>query len=640
MTIVGRSFVPLLMAVMVAGSSAGLALAGEAKAATSGVAVESPGQGELKGFVATPQTEAGGNRAFLLAPNSSWFLSTSPGASGARLIDINSGITLRFLTSPGLRIAALSISPDSKTVFARDDDGHVVAWNAATGRPAASELQPDLHEIARLSLSYESNDPENRAPPELLSRYHLQSHFPELKQSNEIMLNPTQEYAIVGYVGDADWKTFQVWDLKKERTAVFFRLANDACGGAPSAFDYDGKHLVFGNSGGGCDPNHIDFTVFEISYSRPDTEPRTAKATQSLGIKCSFPPDSGEVASQDFAISPSGNLMMRGGGMPGSPEWAAWDLRNGKQFASIRPDGYGIVSDDDSTIVVLHDLQPDDPSPSQLMTVRRRGKKATFEIPRSMQAQNWRPVILSPNGQWIASMVGGKVAVWSSDDGKILKEYDVGDRGRITDILRLSNTGDPLLINEDEGTAFVKGTWQPVRSVENGLIVPLTPYFHAECGVIFCDRVVADLGVVERKSLQGPLHADVRQNLSADGRFMIVRLDYTASGASRGTNITDIVDGHVVMHLDEFPIQFLSDGAHIIARDADFGSFVKYEIATGKRVWTAIPNWRRNGFHMILPDGHVRYTPPRADDLRLVRGFDIRPFDAAAAKQFVAPSDR
>jgi WD40 repeat protein len=637
MTIVARTATILATALVVfACGRADPTLAGETKAVAGGAAVEGPGRGDLKGFVATPQT-AGGNKAFLIAPNGSWFLATSPRASGARLIDISNGLTLRFLTSPGLHIAALSISPDSKTVSARDYDGRNVAWDAATGEPAPSIPTADFRDITKLWFSYEGNDVERRAPAELLTRYRLQVHFPQLKRFDGITLNPTKEYAIVGHVGDADWKSFEIWDLKNEKPAVFFRLASDTCGFDPSAFDYDGKNLVFGNSGGESEPNHLDFAIFGIAHFGPENEPKTAKATQILGDKCSVPPASDGGFEQDFSISPGGELMLRGGGMPGSPEWAAWDLRNGRKVASIHPDGYGIVSDDDRTIVVLHDLSREGASSRQSMTVKRGGKQKTFEIPRSMQSENWRPVILSLNAQWIASKVGGTVAVWSSDSGKILREYHVGD-GKISHIVRLSDTGDPLLINDDEGTVFVKGAWRLARSDKSGLIVPLTPNFHAQCGAIFCDRVIAELGVVERKSLKGPLPGNLRRDLSADGRFMIVRLDTTASGVSGGIDIVDVADGHVVMHVPQDDVRFLSDGSHIVVRDADFGSFVKYEIATGKRLWTTFPNWRQDGFHMILPGGRIRYSPTQHIDFRLVRGFEIKSFDNVAAKQFIAPA--
>jgi hypothetical protein len=43
---------------------------------------------------------------------------------------------------------------------------------------------------------------------------------------------------------------------------------------------------------------------------------------------------------------------------------------------------------------------------------------------------------------------------------------------------------------------------------------------------------------------------------------------------------------------------------------------------------------------MIMADGRVRYSARQHPDFVLVRGFEIRQFDAEAAKQFVAPPDR
>jgi WD40 repeat protein len=635
-----RSTVVLTMAWVLASLCwADPALSQPAGLAASAAAADGPGRGALAGFVVTPQTKAAGNRTLLLAPNGKWFLATSPRAAGARLIDMRTGLTFRFLTRPGLHIAGLSISSDSKTVFAQDYDGKIVAWDAETGQPAATPPQTDLHDITRLSLTYEGNDVGSRATPEQLERYHLLSHFPELKKFDAITINPTQNYAIIGHVGDPGWKAFQIWNLKTEKTEVFFRLDDSLCGGLPFAFDFDGKHLVFGNSGGGCDSNHLDFTTFRIDYFGPDVGPKTAQASQILGYKCSDPP--GMVGfDQQFAISPDARFITRVGVMPGGPEAVAWDLHNGEKTAAIRPDGYQVNSPDSRTSAVLHDLQRDGARSTQRMTVIRDGRQTTFEIPPSMQADHWRPVVLSSNGRWIASQEEGTVAVWSSSDGKALREYQIG-KGRISEILRVSDLGDPLLVNDNDGTALVNGSWRPARSDDNGLIVPLTPNFQAQCGVIFCDRVVAELGVVERKPVDSRARDAARKHLSPDGRFMIANLDYTDRSISRGTDIVDIASGKVVLHIDqEDQPRFASDGRSIVVSDFSFGSFNKYDLATGRRVWTAIPNRNQDGFYMIMADGRVRYSARRYPDFALVREFETRPFDAEAAKQFVVPPDR
>jgi hypothetical protein len=323
--------------------------------------------------------------------------------------------------------------------------------------------------------------------------------------------------------------------------------------------------------------------------------------------------------------------------MPGSDEWAAWDLRNGRKIASIRPDGQGVVSPDGGTFAVLHDLQRDGTRSKQLMTVLHDGRQKTFEIPASMQADNWHPLVLSADGKWIASRIGAVIAVWNSDGGRKAREYRVDNT--VGEILRISDAGDPLLVNDADGTAFVNGKWQPVRSDPHSLIVPLTSNFHAQCGVIFCDRVVAELGVVERKRVDHDAGKPLRKNLSPDGRYVAIQLGYAENGFDKGVDISDVSDRHVVLHIDEDRIQFTPDGRFIVVRDFA-GNFVKYDLAMGKSIWTTIPNWNQDGFHMFLADGRVRYSPGKYRDFRLVRGFEIRPFDAAAAKSFIAPPDR
>jgi WD40 repeat protein len=635
MTLTGRSTVVLTIAWVLTNSPwANPVRAQDPNVAVSSAAVDSPGRGALAGFVATPQVYDSGNRAFLIAPNGLWFLATSPRASEARLIDLGTGTLLRVLSKPGFSITGLAISPDSKTVFAQNDNHQITAWDAATGQLVTAARPSVLRNITQLSLAYHRDNEDAKATSELLSRYHIESHFPDLEKFDAITINPTQEYAIIGYVGDPRWNAFQIWNLKEERTEAYFRLgdiSDKSCGGYhPFAFDYDGKHLVFGNTLGESASNHLDFTVFEITQSGS----KLASADRTLVDHCSFPPGFDFGVDQGFTISPDAHFITKGGGMPGSPEWTAWDLRDGQKIASIHPDGLGIVSQDGSTFAVLHDLQRDGSRSKQMMTVRRGGRQKTFEIPRSMQSDDRRSAVLSSNGRWIASQVGDTVAVWSSRDGKARREYHFG-KDWVSDILRVSDSGDPLLVIDKDGTAFVNGRWRAVRSEPNGLIVPLTPNFRAQCGVMFCDRVIAELGVVERKPIDDRAGQAARSDLSPDGRFMTVSLRDTES-----TDVVDVADGHVVRHIDGEKLKFTPDGRFIVVPDVASGSFVKYELATGNRVWTAIPNWHQDGFYMIQADGRVRYSSTGDADFALVRGFEIHPFDAAAAKQFVAPPDR
>jgi len=608
----------------------------------AGAAADGPGRGDLAGFVATPQTDAGGNGAFLLAPNGAWFLATSPRASTARLIDITSGITLRYLTAPGLDIVALTISHDSTTVFARDYNGQIIAWDAATGQLVKTSPPTDFHDITRLSLRYEDSHEPSRPTPEFLARYHLQSHFPHLEKDESITLNPTQEYAIIGHVGHRRWNAFQIWNLKKEKTELFFRLDEDICGYSPFSFDYDGKHLVFGNTQGESVSNHLDFISFQIENFGAASGP-TAEASRPLAHRCRFPPGFGFGFQPEFNISPNGQLLIKGPGMPGTPEWAAWDLRNGKKVASIHPGGNGTVSTDGSTFVVLHDQEGYDSQPNRL-TVQRYGKRKTFKIPRSLQSAGLL-VHVSSNGRWIALRLGEIIAVWSAKDGKVVKEYRLGGDHPAM-MLQVTDKGYPLLVDDKDGAAFVGGRWRTARTAEHGLIVPLTPNFHAQCGSIFCDRVVADLGVVERQPRNDRARNVARADLSPDGRFMMVRtLD---KGDNVGHDVIDIADGHIVLHLQNLDWnQYLTrsfawNSRFLVVREIGpngNNSFVKYDFATGKRIWTAIPNRVEDGFYTMFPDGRVRYSKAGSLDVVLVRGFEVKHFYGAAAKQFVAPPD-
>jgi hypothetical protein len=634
MMAIGRFSVLPLAALILAGSFwAHPAISEEAKEQAK-AAADGPGRGDLAGFVVTPQTDAGDNRTFLIAPNSAWFLATSPHAPVMRLIDINNGNTLRFLTGPGLHIAALTISADSKTIFARDDDGQIFAWDAASGQSVTTAPPADFHDITRLSFLYEDRDDATRATPELLARYHLPSHFPDLKKNAHVALNPTQEYAIIGMVGDPRWNAFQIWNLKQERTELFFRFDENICGYPPVSFDYDGKHLIIGNSPGETYSNHLDFTVFGIDNSGPAFAPGLTEASRQLE-RCRFPADFDFGINQRFSISPGGQLITKGGGMPGAPEWAAWDLRNGEKVASIHPDGSGIVSADGSTIVVLHNPEKPAFRPNQRMTVQRNGKRETFTLPRNLQSEALSAAV-SSNGRWIALHLTETVAAWSTTDGKVMKQYQTGhDHPAI--LLQISDKGEPLLVDDSQGAVFANGGWRTVRTIEEALIVPLTPNFHAQRGAIFCDRVVAELGVVERQPRDDRAHNIERTDLSPDGRFMSARSGDKAGHAGR--DVIDIMDGHVILHVDGNTIRFASDSRSVVVGpDRIGGDLVKYDLPSGKRAWTAAPNRAEDGFYMIFPNGRVRFSPGSVD-LLLVRRFEVRPFDAAAAKQFVAPPD-
>jgi hypothetical protein len=251
---------------------------------------------------------------------------------------------------------------------------------------------------------------------------------------------------------------------------------------------------------------------------------------------------------------------------------------------------------------------------------------------------------VSPNGRWIALRLGETIAVWSAKDGKVVKEYRLG-RDHPAIMLQVTDKGYPLLADDKNGAAFVRGRWRTVRTAEHGLIVPLTPDFHAQCGAIFCDRVVADLGVVERQPRNDLARNAARVDLSPDGRFMMVR--NADKGEHAGHDVIDIAGGHIALHLkslawNDLTRSFAWNGRMIVVREIGpngNNSFVKYDLATGTHIWTATPNRAEDGFYTMFPDGRVRYSKAGSRDVALVRGFEVRPLYGAAVKQFVSPPD-
>ena len=138
-----------------------------------------------------------------------------------------------------------------------------------------------------------------------------------------------------------------------------------------------------------------------------------------------------------------------------------------------------------------------------------------------------------------------------------MSEYKGKERGIGLDQW-VSDKGDPLLINESDGTVFVNGAWQPVRSDAHELVVPLTPNFRAQCGVIFCDRVVSRLGVVARKRVASRATRVRHQDVSPDGRFAAILMGLDEARLE-GIDIVDVRDGHVVMHIDQYQPRFTPD---------------------------------------------------------------------------------
>ena len=172
-------------------------------------------------------------------------------------------------------------------------------------------------------------------------------------------------------------------------------------------------------------PNHLDFTVFEIAQSGS----KLAKADRKRwSITAAFRPASTSASTRDLRSRRSGHLHHpRAVACRAAPDWTAWDLRDGQKVVSIHPDGCRdyfsrtAVRSPSCTVCTRDDVRSRQP-----MTVSRGGRRKTFEIPRSMQSENWRQVVSSSNGRWIASKVGKRPSPSGPPtDGKTLQEYRI-----------------------------------------------------------------------------------------------------------------------------------------------------------------------------------------------------------------------
>jgi WD40 repeat protein len=118
---------------------------------------------------------------------------------------------------------------------------------------------------------------------------------------------------------------------------------------------------------------------------------------------------------------------------------------------------------------------------------------------------------------------------------------------------------------------------------------------------------------------------------SPDGQLIAVHRESNA--ASWGYDIIDVATGRALLHA-EFFARFTSDSRYVISKTDFFpNSFTLREIATGRKMWS-LQGTPDLGFVMTFSDGRVRVSPGAEKYVKLVRGFEVEPYDEAARGQF------
>jgi hypothetical protein len=123
--------------------------------------------------------------------------------------------------------------------------------------------------------------------------------------------------------------------------------------------------------------------------------------------------------------------------------------------------------------------------------------------------------------------------------------------------------------------------------------------------------------------------ADSREATSPDGKFRIVD----------GRELIDVASGRILV---KAPYLNLSSGSRYVwatAFESNASRITVWDAASGQQLWTATANDGESEDFLLMefPDGRVRLSKGAEPLVKLVRGFEVRPFDDAARKAFVRP---
>ena len=122
---------------------------------------------------------------------------------------------------------------------------------------------------------------------------------------------------------------------------------------------------------------------------------------------------------------------------------------------------------------------------------------------------------------------------------------------------------------------------------------------------------------------------NARAVTSPDGKFRIV--DHR--------QLIDAVSGRVLVTAAH-PLN-LSDGSRYVWTwtDVELPTIIVWDAASGQQLWTATANDINSKDFLVMefPDGRVRLSEGAERLVRLVRGFQTRPFDDAAKRTFLHP---
>jgi hypothetical protein len=240
-------------------------------------------------------------------------------------------------------------------------------------------------------------------------------------------------------------------------------------------------------------------------------------------------------------------------------------------------------------------------------------------------------------GLIVAAADPGEATIWDPANAHRLAHLDIHDSGVLTWSRDLTTfaTGFHEIRTRQEGHKFGISVFQSGRS----LLIPAdreileirlgsngsTVFARTETGWSAWNASSGEkLSSFELPPSDEDVNALVNGAVSSpDGKYQIVNRH----------DLIEVASGRKLVSF-EHPLHF-TDGARYVWS----GSLTVWEAASGQRLWTADANeiYSKDFIVMQFPDGRVRLSEGAESKLRLVRGFEVRPFNDAAKRQFVHP---
>ena len=568
--------------------------------------------------------------AIAISPDRKWFLTASQ--FQLYLWDLKTGAVLRRLdlgVLKGDRLVRVAISDDGDAIFARsagrDSGEKILGWASATGTPMTHADAVAPPQVSSNWSWIEHVWPESAAAPydaQAPKKYLIDNKIDRLVELNAVnWVEATNDQNIVEVsVGGKDTQSdafeFSLVDYyfidvahKKIVVKVSGKTIPQSCGEPRGAFAFDGQNLVLA-------PTELDASSAFISALVVDV--RANRSSVKWSHFC-----------QDFQVSSievkNGLIVDRD-----APDVATiWDPASGRKLALLEDicDSDVLEWSEDLTTFATgyHESRSVSEKDIYGIALLRSGKKSF--IPTGQEVVEIR---FSPDGTTLFARTKALWTMWDASTGKKFGpaggQIEVPPEGTL-DAREVTRLDD---VHDNRAYAWSREPPPVVSQRPEG-----SPLGNKALGVWI-------MRAGEKRFLQTDQEvAELRFNSGANLAFTRTETDagWGAWDTSTGTKLAAVVD---------LPLEIPKAKSAVTREDhttspAGIKSVVMRDAATGQWLWTATANnptgstAKDDLLIMEFPDGRVRLSEGAESLIRLVSGFEVRPFDAAAKSRFLHP---